>query len=254
MSEAYAAPALLEAHPETNEARVLELVYALEIPLLEAAQAEYPEKGWRMCGPTSIVLGHLLSVYTDIPLKSREDIPSRHVNLGWGSSSDLHVGMQEYFEFKNYLYLPPNEAGYSPPDEHTLLLYHTGQRDEIITIDPVYNMLWGTEKTPAQHRTAMGFEIACLDSQDFYSRMAAIYSLHKFSKAKAAEIVPLKYIHGYNDAATERKDMLIAMHGGDVFNNTFVGDSGTPYDVSAFWGDRLCRVMDAAVRALPNIL
>lgn len=242
--------ALLEAHPKTNEPRILELIYALEGPLLEAARAEYPEKEWRMCGPTSIVVGHLLSTLVEIPLESRERPTPLEGKIHWMSNSGPGFGIREYLEIRNYIYLPTEETGQAQPDEHTLLLYHTGQRDEVIVIDPVYKMLWG-EQTFGHGTMVAGFEIACRTGWDLSKEMVAFYNLHRFSDSRAKNAGIEVYIDGRVDVTTERQDMLAAMHDGNVFNNTFVGRSGTCYDVSAFWGDRLCRVMDATVQALP---
>jgi hypothetical protein len=228
MRTAYEARLLCaERDPTSNEAFVLDLVNQLETPLLNAAQEEYHEKGWLLCGPTSIVLGNILSRYTGIPL--RQGAPH------W----------TEHFELKSVMYLPDAATGHKPND-HTFLAYYTGS-ERVVTTDTVAKLLWEDHSTVHGAFRVSAHNVIAL-SDDF--RM--MYNLHIYNEgiAKSYNIS----IDGENSATRDDwYDYLYAMNSDEVFYNQFIGQSGKVWDVSGYWGDRLVRVMNNTLAALPHL-
>jgi hypothetical protein len=224
----------MERDPASKEALVLDLVNQLEVPLLSAAQEEYHEKGWLLCGPTTIVLGNILSRYTGIPL-----MRSAH----W----------REHFELKSVMYLPEAATGHKAND-HTVLAYYTGSdrayytgSERVVTIDTVAKLLWGDH--PTIHGAFRVSTHNVIARSDDFQRM---YGLHAYN-----EDVAKKYnvsVDGENGATRDDwEDYVHAINSDAVFHNQLIGQSGKVWDVSGYWGDRLVRVMNNTLAALPHL-
>src|SRR3982751_5289505 len=98
---------------------VIAWAHRLEVPLLSSLAEIYPDRGWRLCGATSIALARLISARTGIPIGYNN--PGERLELG-------------------YSLFEPGDLPYDP-DDHAHLRYYTGT-GHVLYVDPLYRLLW----------------------------------------------------------------------------------------------------------------
>lgn len=212
------------------------LVYAYEMPLLDALQVEYGEKiakrGWLVCGPASIVLANLLHEDTGIPLLPFNDDPTI-----------------EHLRMEMYMFNAYDDPALPRRVDHTNLQYQTG-RGFRMTIDPVYQLLWRkAKKEPGATLVEWhyGHRIRA-DMQTFYN-LRTMFDLSVFyARIGNPDVWGVKDGKGcYQDAT----DMLRIMHSSQVFDDVVQTRSGDIIETE-FWGQRLVRVMRAVRQQVPR--
>jgi len=224
MTNEEADPSLFEAHPDTRELEVLEVLGRIEQPLFAALQQEYPEKGWRVCGPASIIVAHILHSSTGIPL------------------GPAHPD-KEHLEIVTGFYLPNDE---SLARDHTDVRYFTGARSEVLRIDPVSAMQWEAVDTKPH------ISIECHHWTEIATDIEYDSNLYRYGYRRAAH----HGIDSWGDGAPThqeiQKEMVAAMHDSRAFQDRFVAQNGATRDVSAYWGKRLMRAYAAVSAALAS--
>jgi len=208
-----------------REPAMLALIQAVEAPLLTSLQEEYgADRGWAVCGPASIVLGNLISHNTGIPFKPGGD--------------------DEHIELEIGIFVPKPPSRHQPMD-HSYLLYDAGTGGDMITVDAVGALLWEDyPKLDGAIRT------------DWHCRWHLMSDL--WDEYRLTSYNPITaYQHnlplwdGERDQRSLQqgyREFIRIMHSPQAFENDVITWYDDHRDVSAFWGDRLLRVMHATAQ------
>ncbi len=226
--------ALTEIEPRIQTIERLARTY--EVPLLNALEEEYgPQRGWRVCGPSSIVLAHLMSEDTGIPLIPFPDDRTK-----------------ECFSLEMYMFNALGDPAWPAKDEHTNVQYHTGAGFSL-TIDPVYQLLWrGAKKGPNAFLMEWHYDHhQNEDLQTFYNLRTMRHFIGGYTTVDRG----FPNLWGRPDTKGSYQDfmnMLRVMHSPAVFEDIVQLWSGEVMEVGAFWGQRLGRVRDAVRAQVPS--
>lgn len=106
----------------SHEAALLGVIKEVEVPFLSALRDEFGEKkGWRCCGPASVILSRIISHRTGVPIGL--NLPGEHLTV-----------MVGIFDPKN----SPDRL--ARLEEQTYIRYYTGD-GSVYYIDPIYGSL-----------------------------------------------------------------------------------------------------------------
>jgi hypothetical protein len=227
--------ALAEVEPQM--AAMEQRVRMYEMPLLNALEAEYGDKiaqrGWLVCGPSSIILSRLISEDTEIPI-----VPFNQDRR------------RECLQLQMFVFNPYDKPELPPRIDHTTLQYHTG-RGFSITIDPVNQLLWnGARKEPGAILVERHYDHQQDNDMGIYNliTMRNFVISHKPEDGWPYVWTSDGETAGYQDSV----EMLEAMHGPEVFDDVILTRSGRIHDVSADWGQHLVRVYEAVRKQIPT--
>src|SRR5579872_278897 len=197
------------------------MIRGIEIPLYDALEAEYPDKvsneGWAVCGPAGLALPQILEAREGVPVGK---VASRIVSI----------------------YDPPGKLQ-ERADQTSLLIPLSNGR--ILFVDPIYELGF-----KGRREREGAIVIKSYAPSEIKEALRAEYHLVPF-------FIPPPGRHGkiglFGMPGEELTwpayfDMISALNDGSAFRNRFVGRAtGKTRDVSAYWGDRVNRVIHSVV-------
>jgi hypothetical protein len=181
----YDAPLLrsVEAYPGTHENEVVRVRQALEVPVLRATRDIYeklqPGRGWHNCGPTGIQTKDFIAAHTDVAKYSHDDAYNVRVidALRYSGIEQIAVDVM--------IYDPRVVDAPGKPVDNTVLLYHTGVRNELMITEMVCALTSGDLIEPEG-----AFRTLILDTSrdDPDTELERHFGLYRFSEEKACEL------------------------------------------------------------------
>jgi hypothetical protein len=176
-----------------------------ELPLLDALEAEYPERGLNVCGPSSLVLARLLHEDQGLPL-TQDDNPNKE-------------------RLQLFIHSMNNGA-----DDQTNVRYRSPPTGFAVTFDTVLLRIKGLR---TKERGAILTEWHYDHNAEFDLRF--YWGLERLRAQRVTDVYP-------NDTPMYYHELLELMHSEHAFYDNYVTASGEEYYIGDFFGQRIQRV------------